>query len=122
MRPRTSAIPNAQYDLARLYFNGVGAPFDRRTAARWFRLSARKGKCQAQAMLGAMLFYGDHVPRQAARGLMWLTLAKDAAKDSPVSDRSWIDRLYLSTMNEASEDDRALAGIYLKRWLEHRRD
>ena len=30
-------------------------------------------------MLGAMLFEGDHVPRQAARGLMWLTLAKDSA-------------------------------------------
>jgi hypothetical protein len=114
--------PNAQYDLARLYFNGVGAPFDRRTAARWFRLSAQKGKCQAQAMLGAMLFYGDHVPRQAARGLMWLTLAKDSAKDLPVPDQSWIDRLYSSTMKQASEDDRALAGIYLKRWLEHRRD
>ncbi len=114
--------PNAQYLLARLYLDGRGAPHDPRTAMRWFALSARKGQCQAQAMLGAMLFYGDHVPRQAARGLMWLTLAKDAAKDSPVTERSWIDRLYFSTLREASEDDRALAGIYLKRWLERRRD
>ena len=71
--------PDAQYYLARLYLTGTGAPHDPRTAARWFGLSAQKGQCQAQAMLGAMLFAGDHVPRQAARGLMWLTLAKDSA-------------------------------------------
>ena len=74
--------PDAQYYLARLYLDGVGAPHDPRTAARWFGLSAHKGQCQSQAMLGAMLFTGDHVPRQAARGLMWLTLAKDSAKDA----------------------------------------
>ena len=71
--------PEAQYYLARLYLDGVGAPHDPRQAARWFGLSAQKGQCQSQAMLGAMLFAGDHVPRQAARGLMWLTLAKDSA-------------------------------------------
>ena len=59
-------------------------------AARWFGLSAQKGQCEAQAMLGAMLFAGDHVPRQAARGLMWLTLAKDNAR----GDQDWIGSLY----------------------------
>ena len=39
----------------------------------------------------------------------------------PVPDQAWINRLY-DTMRDASEDDRALAGIYLKRWLEHRHD
>ncbi len=74
--------PDAQYYLARLYLDGNGAPHDPRTAARWFALAAQKGQYQAQAMLGAMLFSGDHVPRQAARGLMWLTLAKENAKDT----------------------------------------
>ena len=106
--------PDAQYYLARLYLDGIGAPHDPRTAARWFVLSAQKGQCQAQAMLGAMLFAGDHVPHQAARGLMWLTLAKDNAKDSSVADQAWINRLYDNAMREASEDDRALAGVYLK--------
>src|SRR5262249_61420163 len=72
--------PDAQYYLARLYLDGTGAPRDPRQAARWFALSAQKGQCEAQAMLGAMLFEGDHVPRQAARGLMWLALAKDNAR------------------------------------------
>ena len=114
--------PDAQYLLARLYLDGKGAPHDPRTAARWFRLSAQKGQCQAQAMLGAMLFAGDHVPHQAARGRMWLTLAKDNARDTSAANQAWINRLYDNALREASEDDRALAGIYLKRWLEHRRD
>jgi len=114
--------PDAQYYLARLYLDGTGAPHDPRTAARWFMLAAQKGQCRAQAMLGAMLFAGDHVPRQAARGLMWLTLAKDSSKDSPVPDQAWINRLYASALRQANEDERALAGVYLRRWMEHRRE
>jgi hypothetical protein len=33
-----------------------------------------------------MLYNGDRLPRQAARGLMWLTLARDSAG----SDETWI--------------------------------
>jgi hypothetical protein len=53
---------------------------------------------------------------------MWLTLAKDNAKDGAASDQEWINRLYDSAFRQASEDDRALALVYLKRWLETRRD
>ena len=113
---------DAQYYLARLYLDGVGAPHDPRQAARWFGLSAQKGQCQSQAMLGAMLFAGDHVPRQAARGLMWLTLAKDSAKDNVGADQAWINRLYDSAFQQATEDERAMALVYLRRWLETRRE
>ena len=111
--------PDAQYYLARLYLDGVGAPQDPRTAARWFGLSAQKGQCSAQAMLGAMLFTGDNIPRQAARGLMWLTLAKDSAR---TTEQTWIGRLYDSAFQQATEDEKALAALYLKRWLETRRE
>ncbi len=111
--------PEAQYYLARLYLDGVGAPHDPRQAARWFGLSAQKGQCQAQAMLGAMLFTGDHVPRQAARGLMWLTLAKDAATPP---NQAWIARLYDSAFKQATEGERALALVFLRRWMETRRE
>ncbi len=110
----------AQYYLARLYLNGTGAPHDPRTAARWFGLSAQKGMCQAQAMLGAMLFAGDHVPRQAARGLMWLTLARDACRSGP--DEAWVAQLYDGAYRQSVEDERALALVYLKRWMETRRE
>jgi TPR repeat protein len=111
--------PDAQYYLARLYLDGNGAPHDPRTAARWFGLSAQKGQCSAQAMLGAMLFSGETVPRQAARGLMWLTLAKDNAG---TTEQAWIAKLYDSAFQQATEDDRALAAVLLKRWLETRRE
>ena len=101
--------PEAQYYLARLYLDGVGAPHDPRTAARWFGLSAHKGLCKAQAMLGAMLFTGDHVPRQAARGLMWLTLAKDSADSN---DQAWIGGLYDNAFRQANEDEKAMAAMY----------
>jgi hypothetical protein len=114
--------PEAQYYLARLYLDGTGAPHDPRQAARWFGLSAQKGQCQSQAMLGAMLFAGDNVPRQAARGLMWLTLAKDNAKEGAATDQDWINRLYDSAFQQATEDERALALVYLKRWMETRRE
>jgi TPR repeat protein len=111
--------PEAQYYLARLYLDGVGTQRDPRTAARWFGLSAHKGLCKAQAMLGAMLFTGDHVPRLAARGLMWLTLAKDSAD---TNDQEWINRLYDNAFRQSSEDEKAMAAMYLKRWLQNRRE
>jgi TPR repeat protein len=111
--------PDAQYYLGKLYLSGTGAPQDARTAARWFGLSAQKGQCSAQAMLGAMLFAGDHVPRQAARGLMWLTLAKDSAR---TGDQTWVGKLYDSAFQQATEDERALALVLLKRWMQTRRE
>jgi TPR repeat protein len=111
--------PDAQYYLARLYLDGNGVPADPRQAARWFGLSAQKGQCQAQAMLGAMLFSGEHVPRQAARGLMWLTVAKDNAR---TTDQAWVAKLYDSAYQQSTEDERALALKLLKRWLETRRE
>ena len=71
---------DAQYDLARLYLKTPDASRDDyRYGARWLGLAAQKGQHQAQALLGQMLFNGDRLPRQPARGLMWLTLARDNA-------------------------------------------
>ena len=81
---------DAQYRLARLYLDGKGGvDRDVKQAARWLGLAAQKGQYQAQAMLGSMLFKGEVVPRQAARGLMWLTLARDSAvgtEDKRIAD------------------------------------
>ena len=66
---------DAQYDLARLYLKTPDASRDDfRYGARWLGLAAQKGQHQAQALLGQMLFNGDRLPPQRARGLMWLTL------------------------------------------------
>ena len=109
---------DAQYNLGRLYLDGVGAPQDSKQAARWLGLSAHKGQVQAQALLGAMLFSGELVPRQAARGLMWLTLAKA----NTTEDQAWVTKQYDSAFKQATEDERALALVYLQRWMSSRRE
>jgi len=109
---------DAQYDLARLYLNGLGTPKDSRYGARWLGLAAQKGQHQAQATLGQMLFNGDQLPRQAARGLMWLMLASENA----APNETWIKESYNKAIAKASEDDRAMAGQMLEHWIQGRKD
>ncbi len=109
---------DAQYDLARLYLKGIGAPRDAKYGARWLGLAAQKGQHQAQAVLGQMLFNGEQLPKQMARGLMWLTLARDNA--SP--EESWIRDSYNKAISKASEDDRAMALQMLEIWVQGKRD
>ena len=109
---------DAQYDLARLYLKGIGAPRDTKYGARWLGLAAQKGQHQAQAMLGQMLFNGEQLPKQAARGLMWLTLARDNA----APDETWIKESYNKAISKASEDDRAMALQMLEHWVQGRKD
>jgi uncharacterized protein len=106
---------DAQYELGRLY---LGAPGDSHQAARWLRLAATKGHCRAEVALGEMLFQGQVVPRQAARGLMWLILGRDCAG----ADENWVKPVYDSAFKRASDDERAMALVYLEDWLKGRRD
>jgi TPR repeat protein len=107
---------DAQYALGRLYLDAK--PADAHEAARWFQLAANKGQCRAEAALGDILFQGQYVPRQAARGLMWLTLSKDCAGP----DENWVKPLYDNAFRRASDDERAMALVYLEGWLKGRRD
>jgi TPR repeat protein len=107
---------DAQYELGRLYLDS--SPSDAHEAARWFQLAANKGQCRAEAALGEILFQGQHVPRQAARGLMWLTLSKDCAGP----DETWVKPLYDNAFHRASDDERAMALVYLEGWLKGRRE
>ncbi|MEH3146765.1 MAG: tetratricopeptide repeat protein [Methylobacterium frigidaeris] len=95
--------PNAQYNLARLYLDGTGVTQDPRQAARWFNLAAEKGHAAAQALLGQLLMNGQGVPIQRARGLAWLTLARDAA-DGPKDQ--WIVALQEQALAATSDRDR----------------
>jgi TPR repeat protein len=107
---------DAQYQLGRLYLDGT--PSDPHQAARWFQLAATKGNCRAEAVLGDMLFQGQKVPRQAARGLMWLTLSKDCAGP----EETWVKPLYDNAFHHANDDERAMALVYLEGWIRGRRD
>jgi TPR repeat protein len=109
---------NAQYNLARLYLDGTGVDRDPRQAARWFNLSAEKGNHAAQALLGQLLIAGEGVPRQRARGLMWLMLAKGATdpKREP-----WIDSLCEQAFDSSTDADRRTATAFLEEFQSKRR-
>jgi exopolysaccharide production negative regulator len=110
---------DAQYDLARLYLKDAGSsPENFRNGTRWLGLAAQKGQYQAQALLGQMLFNGDQMPPQRARGLMWLTLARDSAG----TDEAWIKESYNRAIAKANDNDRAMALQMLERWVKGRRD
>jgi TPR repeat protein len=110
--------PDAQYHLARMMLDAKEASRDPKQAARWLHSAANKGQYQAQAVLGRILFRGEPgVPRQAARGLMWLTLARSNA-----ASEAWIGELYDAAVKQATEDERALAGDFLARWMNGKRD
>jgi TPR repeat protein len=105
--------PDAQYNVARLSLEGVGGPKDVKQAVRWFNLAAEKGHVQSQAMLGHLLFTGAAGMRQRARGLMWLTIAKDSA--DPQRDE-WIVALHDEAMAAAGDNDRMAAASYLQQY------
>ena len=100
--------PNAQYNLAHMYMVGAGGARARTASLpfagwRWRRIRAI---APSQALLGHMLFIGDGVPHQRARGLMWLQFAKDGAQDPK---DGWIRELYQRDFQAASDDDRQAA-------------
>jgi uncharacterized protein len=109
--------PDAQYLLGRLFLDGSGGQRDPVQAARWLKLAANKDQHPAQALLGDMLVKGEGVPRQAARGLMYLILARDASPED-----AGINALYQQALAQASNDDRSAARIYLQQWVRGLRD
>jgi uncharacterized protein len=106
--------PEAQYRLGRTYLDGQGTARSPKQAARWLSSAAGKGQYQAQAVLGAMLFKGESVPRDGARGLMWLMLARDAA----TAEETWITDQYTAAWEQATRDERTWAQDLVKGWID----
>jgi exopolysaccharide production negative regulator len=103
----TFGDPDAQYNLAHMYITGSGGlAKDEVVALRWLNVAAGKGHRPSQALFGHMLFIGDGVSPQRARGLMWLTIAKSGADG--VKDE-WIRNLYQADFAAAGLDDRKAA-------------
>ena len=110
--------PEAQFQLASLYLDGNGVARDAKRAVPWLVLASNKGHYKAQAILGRILFNGEHGTRQRAAGLMWMTVASDG----PGAKEPWIAQLRESSMAQATNDEQAMAYILLKRWVEGRRE
>jgi TPR repeat protein len=109
---------DAQYNLARMYLEGAGVKKNVRQGVNWLELAARKGHPQAQAMLGRLIFTGEAGGEpERARGLMYLTLARDAAGGPP---DQWIVELHAKALDAASEADRKAAVTMLEGYLRER--
>ena len=107
----TFGDPDAQYNLAHMYMVGAGGlAKDKLVAVRWLMLASGKGHRPSQALLGHLLFVGDGVLPQRARGLMWLTIANNGA-EGPKDE--WIRDLYRRDLAAASAQDRATAAAML---------
>ena len=108
--------PEAQYQLATLYVDGQGVGRDPKRAVPWLVLAANKGHYKSQAVLGRILFHGEHGTRQPASGLMWLTVACDG----PGGAVQWIAELRERAFKQATDRERAAALVLLERWVEGR--
>ncbi len=100
-----------------MYLDGQGVGKDTKLGIRWLSLPADKGHYQAQAVLGALLFKGQSVPHDGARGLMWLMLARDATTPG----ETWITDQYTAALKQATAEERTLALDLLGRWIEQSR-
>ena len=97
----------------------MGVDKNGREAIRSLFLAADKGHLQAEAPLGQTLFTGrEGVQPQRALGLMWLTLAREAAIDSKKD--KWIIDLYDQAVAAANDGDRQDALVYLEDHLKRR--
>ncbi|MGQ4272626.1 tetratricopeptide repeat protein [Terrihabitans sp. B22-R8] len=112
--------PNAQYNLARIYLDGNGVKRDAAQAVRWLNLAAQKNHGPSRALLGHMMFKGEVVKRQPARGLMLMMLARQSAEQSGSSDARWMIDLHEKALQEASEEERRSATSFLDGWLKAR--
>ncbi len=109
----TFGDPDAEYNLAHMYMVGSGGlAKDKLVAVRWLALASGKGHRPSEALLGHLLFAGDGVLPQRARGLMWLTIANEGA-EGPKDD--WIRDLYRHDFAVANEQDRETAAALLQR-------
>jgi hypothetical protein len=75
-------LPQAQYKLASLYYDGHGVKRDVAEAVKWIRAAAEGGSVDARHSLGMMYFRGEGIAQDSVEAYKWLTaaLADEAAK------------------------------------------
>jgi TPR repeat protein len=105
--------PRAQFDLAKLYVDGVGVARSERLAMRWLMNAARKKYAPAQAYLGELLWKVQDSPAHRARGLALLAIAADNAD---AQDSKWIAPIYTVAAHQAQPAEIAMATRLLSGW------
>ena len=68
---------DAQFNVARMYETGQGAPQDYAEALKWYRKAADQGVAAAQGNLADMYTKGEGVPRDYGEAAKWYRKAAD---------------------------------------------
>jgi TPR repeat protein len=68
---------NAQYELARLYYQGEGVPQNYAEAFDWYRKAADRGNAKAQYRVGFMYDWGKGVQQDYTQAVSWSHKAAD---------------------------------------------
>lgn len=73
---------DAQYELARLYDQGVGVTADKTEAAKWYTKAAEQGVRRAQFYLGVQYNTGEGVTKDQQKAFQWFLKAADVPDGS----------------------------------------
>ncbi|HCN09501.1 MAG TPA: sel1 repeat family protein, partial [Lentisphaeria bacterium] len=65
----------AQYNLGRMYANGLGVPEDDVEAVEWYRKASKQGHTEAQTELGRMCEFGLGVAEDDVEAYAWFSVA-----------------------------------------------
>ncbi|MDC7682814.1 hypothetical protein PQU92_05975 [Asticcacaulis sp. BYS171W] len=74
-RAAQGGIPEAMYNLGRMYYNGEGGPQDLPGAMFWLRKAAERGEAESQYGLGIMYMQGIGAPMNLTEAYKWLSIA-----------------------------------------------
>lgn len=103
----------AQYELGRMYQSS-----NYRMAVRWYNLAALKGHVGAQARLGETLYAIGTSDKKKARGLMWMTVARQQAQGT---EAAWINTMHEQYFAVSPEPVRQMARSLADGWLQQNR-
>jgi uncharacterized protein len=103
--------PDAQYELARMYLDGKRGDGDIVQAARMLKTASDNGHAGAQALLGQLLFEGEHLRRDPVRGL---SMIMQAQKRATGEDSVWISAIQEEAFALATEQERRQAVLMIE--------
>ena len=94
-RAKQGDIPS-QFNLGKMYQQGLGISKDLQKAAKWYRLAAEQDHPEAQFNLGGMYYQGLNFPKNYQKAAKWYRLA---AKQGHASAQYNLGYMYLSLIH-----------------------
>ena len=96
-------LDKAQYNLGKMYRDGIGVDKDVVAAARAFLAAAEQGYAKAQNHIGVRLVRGEGIAKDEVQALMWLTLAARQGHASARENRKALARKLGTAVRDEAE-------------------